>query len=123
MELIEKNELIEVCLQKRHERAESQDLQSFLNSHNLSETESSEIIRKSDHLYLSDIRKNPPQAPKQRTFFPMLVLFGLLALMLMVFFDYYQAGIVGLILVWLSLRKFRSNPTSSRNTHFQHFKK
>jgi len=123
MELLEKNELIEGCLQKRHEGAENQDLQNFLSSYNLSKVEASEIIRKSDQLYLSDIRKNPPQAPKQRIFFPMLVLFGLLALMVMVFFDYYQAGIIVLILVWLSLRKFRSKPTSSRNTRFQHFKK
>lgn len=123
MDPIKKNELIEACLQKRHEGTESQGLQRFLSEQGLSELECSEIIRKSDHLYLSDIRKNPPKTAKQRVFFPMLVLFGLLALMVMVFFDYYQVGIVVLILVWLSLRKFRSKPTSSRNTRFQHFKK
>lgn len=96
---------MEDVVEWRHEGMSTKAIKAKLALHDLSETEIRIIMMEAEELFLQELDRPEKAPPQSRLLIKSLILFLMLSIMVMMFFDHAILGFGGLILLWLVMKR------------------
>ncbi len=100
-----KDIFIEDVVNWRHEGLSTTAIKAKLTPHDLSDEERRIIMMEAEELFLKELERPEKAPPQSKLLVKSLVLFLMLGMMVLMFFDHAYLGFGGLVLLWLALKK------------------